>query len=156
MLPLTCYTLKILWFLAKPKKWLQNHLDSCLISMRKYLAKRWVWINRDFLTLSYLGIPLFNGRPKSAFLLPISDKIKARLPHWNGKSLSMARWLTVIKSVITGSFTHSFFIFDGLNSCIRNFLWSDSIWNRKIVTVAWKEVCKNLEGRGLGTRSGDF
>ena len=67
-------------------------------------------LNRGFRPLTYLGVPLFTGRPKKAFLLPLSDKIKARLAQWNGKSLSMVGRLTLVKSVISGAFTHSFFI----------------------------------------------
>ena len=78
----------------------------------------------------------------------------------------MADRLTLIKSVIAGALTHSFFFFfvyrwpssiiKHLNSCIKNFLWSGSISNRKVVTVAWKVVCKKLADGRLGVRDLDI
>ena len=108
---------------------------------------------------TYLGVPIFKGKPKKAHLLPLSDKIKAKIGCWNGKLLSMAGRLTLIKSVISGAFIHSFFIYKWpsavlkeLNSCIRNFLWTGSMFEKKIVTVSWRKCCKGISIGGLGFR----
>jgi hypothetical protein len=36
---------------------------------------------------------------------------------------------------------------------IKNFIWSSDIYQRKLVTVAWKIFCKPLDDGGLGIRS---
>ena len=71
----------------------------------------------------------------------------------------MAGRLTLIKSVILGAFTHSFFMYKwpnsilkDLNSCIRNFLWSGSTQERKLITVAWNDVYKSISNGGLGLK----
>ena len=59
--------------------------------------------------------------------------------------------------MISGSFTHSFFIYKwpknivshDLNVCIRNFLSTRSIFERKLVTVLWHKVCKPISEGGL-------
>jgi hypothetical protein len=40
-----------------------------------------------------------------------------------------------------------------LEVCIRNFIWSGDITRRKLVTIAWKKVCKPYVQGGLGIRS---
>ncbi|KEH17145.1 hypothetical protein MTR_0039s0090 [Medicago truncatula] len=40
-----------------------------------------------------------------------------------------------------------------LEKSIRNFIWSGSIDKRKLVTVAWKKICKPTAQGGLGIRS---
>ena len=125
--------------IEKSKLYLSNG-----VSPRQEAQLRNIWpLSRGFLPFIYLGIPLFKGIPKRNILLPISDGIKAKISKWNGKFLSMAGRLTLIKSVIAGAFTHSFFLYKwpsnvikDLNSCIRNFLWTGSIMERKTVTVA--------------------
>lgn len=34
------------------------------------------------LQFTYLGVPIFMGRPKSEFLLPITNKVKCKLSTW--------------------------------------------------------------------------
>ena len=116
-------------------------------------------LSKGFLSFTYLGVPLFKNRPKKEFLLPIIDRIKSKLASWKGKALSMAGRLTLIKSVISGSFTHAFFsykwtknIISYLNACIRNLLWAGSIIERKLVTVSWHKVYKPLSEGGLGIK----
>ncbi|KAK3189548.1 hypothetical protein Dsin_029109 [Dipteronia sinensis] len=68
------------------------------------------------LPFSYLGVPLFQGKPRKSVLMPIADKILSKFAKWKGKSLSLAGRATLICSVITGSFVHSFMVW------IPNFL----------------------------------
>ena len=57
-----------------------------------------VWhLSKGFLPFTYLGVPLFKGRPKKEYLLPISDRIKLKLTSWKRKSLFMVGRLTLIK-----------------------------------------------------------
>lgn len=38
---------------------------------------------------TYLGVPIFKGKPKVAHLQPITDKIKTKLATWKGSLLSI-------------------------------------------------------------------
>ncbi|KAL6209869.1 hypothetical protein ACLB2K_020808 [Fragaria x ananassa] len=48
-------------------------------------------IDRGSLPFKYLGVPIFIGRPKPEFLLPIAaDKVRCKLNSWKGSLLSQA------------------------------------------------------------------
>lgn len=32
----------------------------------------------------YLGVPIFKKKPRKSFLMPIADKVKAKLASWKG------------------------------------------------------------------------
>ncbi|KAK0584291.1 hypothetical protein LWI29_010574 [Acer saccharum] len=110
-------------------------------------------------SMTYLGVPLFIGAPKRRWLIPWADKIKSKLESWKGFSLSMAGWLCLINSVITGSFLDSFQVYrwpssllKDLNAAIQNFFWTGSIDGRKSVQVAWKSCCRPKDGGGIGVK----
>ena len=95
------------------------------------------------LPFSYLGVPLFRGKPRKAVLQPIANKILSKFDKWKGKSLSLVGRATLIRSVITGSFVHSFMIYKWpssllslINRKLRNFLWTGSCEETKLVRVA--------------------
>ena len=112
------------------------------------------------LPFNYLGVPIFKGRPKVSSLQPIADRVKAKLAAWKASLLSIAGRVQLIKSVIFSMLTHSMSIYSWpisllktIEKWIRNFLWSGEITRRKLVTVAWKKVCKPYDEGGLGIRS---
>lgn len=41
------------------------------------------------LPFTYLGVPLFKGKPKALHLQPIADKIKLKMASWKGSTLSI-------------------------------------------------------------------
>ncbi|KAK2650013.1 hypothetical protein Ddye_017502 [Dipteronia dyeriana] len=95
------------------------------------------------LPFSYLGVPLFRGKPRKAILMPITDKIFSKFAKWKGKSLSLAGRATLIHSMITSSFVHSFMVYKWsafltkmVTKKIRNFLWIGSCEESKLVRVA--------------------
>jgi ribonuclease HI len=111
------------------------------------------------LPFSYLGVPLFRGKPRKAVLQPIADKILSKFAKWKGKSLSLAGRATLIRSVITGSFVHSFMIYKWpssllslINRKLRNFLWTGSCEETKLVRVAWDRCCRPYSQGGLGLK----
>ena len=111
------------------------------------------------LPFSYLGVPLFRGKPRKAVLRPIADKILSKFAKWKGKSLSLAGRATLIRSVITGSFVHSFMIYKWpssllslINRKLRNFLWTGSCEETKLVWVAWYRCCRPYSQGGLGLK----
>ncbi|KAK3212741.1 hypothetical protein Dsin_017447 [Dipteronia sinensis] len=111
------------------------------------------------LPFSYLGVPLFRGKPRKSILMPIADKILSKFSKWKGKSLSLADWATLIRSVITGSFVHYFivhkrliFLIQMVTKKIRNFLWTGSCEETKLVRVAWNRCCRPYAFGGLGLK----
>jgi ribonuclease HI len=112
------------------------------------------------LPFTYLGVPVFKGKPKSCHLQPIADKIKLKLSAWKASLLSIAGRVQLVKSVIQSMLTYSISIYSwpssllrDLEKCIRNFIWSGDIDKRKLVTVSWKKICRPLAQGGLNVRS---
>ncbi|PNY03176.1 ribonuclease H [Trifolium pratense] len=112
------------------------------------------------LPFNYLGVPIFKGRPRVAYLQPVADKIKAKLAAWKASLLSIAGRIQLVKSVIQSMLIYSISIYAwpvsllrDLERWIKNFIWSGDINQRKLVTVAWKKVCKPYSQGGLGVRS---
>lgn len=116
--------------------------------------------NIGSLPFTYLGVPIFKGRPKAAYPRPIADKAILKLASWKASLLSMAGRVQLVKSVIYSMLTHSLTVYDWpvsllkeLEKCIRNFIWSGDTEKRKLVTVAWNKICKPTDEGGLGLRS---
>lgn len=112
------------------------------------------------LPFTYIGIPLFKGRPKKIHLQHIVDRFLNKLATWKGTLLSIMGRIELVKSVIQHMFLHSFQVYSWpisllkhLDKCIRNFIWAGKVNVKKIVTVAWHKICSpTLEG-GLGLKS---
>jgi hypothetical protein len=109
---------------------------------------------------NYLGVPIFKGKPKARFFNPIADKIKNKLSAWKASLLSIAGRVQLVKFVIQSMTIYSISIYSwptsilkSIEAWIRNFIWSGSIDQRKLVTVAWKKICSPFEEGGLGLRS---
>lgn len=58
--------------------------------------------NSGSLPFSYLGIPLFKGKPRKRHLQSILDRIKLKLASWKGLLLTFMGRVQLIKSVIHG------------------------------------------------------
>nr|ABN09154.1 RNA-directed DNA polymerase (Reverse transcriptase) [Medicago truncatula] len=119
-----------------------------------------IGFNKGSFPFNYLGVPIFKGKPKARFLQPIVDKIKTKLSNWKASILSIAGRVQLIKSVAQSMLIHTITIYDWpsfllkeLETCFRNFIWSGDITKRKLVTVAWKKLCKPQSQGGLGIRS---
>ncbi|KAK3193453.1 hypothetical protein Dsin_024763 [Dipteronia sinensis] len=90
------------------------------------------------LPFSYLGVMLFSGRPTQSLLLPVEDKIISKFTKWKGKAFSMACQATLIKSIITSSFVHSFMIYKWHSSLLRMII-------RKLRNVLWMGSCEEFK-----------
>lgn len=109
------------------------------------------------LPFTYLGVPLFKGRPFNTCLRSIADEVFAQFDNLKGRSLSFAGRACLINFVITLIFVHSFIVykwpidlFKHLNQAIRNFLWICSISSKKLFTVFWWICCTLIKDEGLG------
>ena len=98
---------------------------------------------------SYLGCPIFKGKPKVAYFLSITDRIKAKLATWKGTILSIMGRIRLMKSIIHWMLVYSFHVYMWprrllclLDSLIKKFIWSGDIHSRKVCTVSWKVMCR--------------
>lgn len=112
------------------------------------------------LPFTYLGAPIFKGKPKRAYFQPIADKVKLKLANWKSSLLSIAGRVQLIKSVVQSMLIHTMSIYSWptqllreMEKWIKNFIWSGNVTKRKMVTVAWKKVCADYDEGGLGTKS---
>jgi len=105
---------------------------------------------------SYLGCPIFKGKPKGIYFQAIVDRIKAKFATWKGSLLSIMGRVQLVKSIIHGMLVYSFHIYmwpkrllHQLDSWIKNFIWSGDINTRKVCTVSWKIMCRSWAAGGL-------
>lgn len=54
------------------------------------------------LLFTYLGVPIFKGKPRKSHLQPIADKIKSNLATWKISLLSTMGRVQLVKSIIHG------------------------------------------------------
>lgn len=128
--------------------------NSRIASIRECLG-----FSSGSLPFSYLGVPLFKGKPKRIHLLPIVDRIKNKLASWKGSLSSIMGRVQLVQSIIQGMLIYSFSVYSwpfsllhSLDKWVKNFIWSGDILSRKLVTVSWNKVCKPLAKGGLGIR----
>ncbi|KAK3212772.1 hypothetical protein Dsin_017478 [Dipteronia sinensis] len=140
---------------SKSSIFLGSSVSPARISSLQFL----VGIQIGRLPFYYLGVPLFPGKPRKSVLMPIADKILSKFAKWKGKSFSLAGRATLIRSVITGFFVHSFMVYKWLISLIqmvtkkiRNFLWTGSCEETKLVRVSWNRCCRPYALGGLGLK----
>jgi ribonuclease HI len=116
--------------------------------------------NIGSLPFSYLGVPIFKGKPKACRFQPIADRVKLKLASWKASLLSITGRIQLVRSVIHSMLTYSISLYSWpvsllkeLEKCIRNFIWSGEIDKRKLVTTSWKKVCRPLSQGGWNLRS---
>ncbi|XP_057774769.1 uncharacterized protein LOC130993749 [Salvia miltiorrhiza] len=110
--------------------------------------------------MTYLGAPLFVGRPKAIHLAAIKDRIIHKFSRWNGSQLSIAGRICLIRSVIQSSLVHTMMVYKWPNSLLkeldrscRNFIWTGNVNKRPTCAVSWDRACAIKEEGGLGIRS---
>jgi len=107
----------------------------------------------------YLGMQVGGNPRRRQFWEPVMDKVEARLSAWNGKCLSLAGRVCLVKSVLTSIplFYLSFFkaphaVCHKISSIQRGFLWTGGDDQKHISWVSWENVCKPKEEGGLGIK----
>lgn len=112
------------------------------------------------LPFTYLGVPIFVGRPKSEYLLPIADKIRCKLNSWKGKQLSQAGRMQLIDSVVQSHLTYSFQVYEWpkallkkVQRWIRNFFWNGDPLKDGSALIAWGSCCVPKIQGGLGLKN---
>lgn len=108
------------------------------------------------LPFTYLGIPIFKGKP----LQPIADRIKSKLAAWKASLLSIAGRVQLVKTIIHGMMLYSFLgdtwpisLIKKVDRWIRNYIWSGDVDHKKLVRISRHKACRPEDEGGLGLRS---
>ncbi|KAE8723356.1 MORC family CW-type zinc finger protein 3 isoform 2 [Hibiscus syriacus] len=130
-----------------------------VINMEDDILKEWAYEAGygvgSFPTV-YLGLPL-GAKKNSEFLWdPVIQKFNNRLAGWKASSLSMAKRLVLVKSVLSSLLIFFLYIFkilfkasQKLNSLMAKFFWGKGSTKKRIHWVNWKMVCQPYEEGGL-------
>ncbi|KAG2674106.1 hypothetical protein I3760_13G120400 [Carya illinoinensis] len=110
--------------------------------------------------VTYLGVPLVEGRLTSRVLEPLIEKIQKKVAGWKLHLLSQGGRLTLIKHVLSCMTTHHLAvlnvpmkIFKKLNSLISTFFWGELNGKSRMKCCAWDRICKPYKEGGLGMRN---
>jgi len=71
------------------------------------------------LPFTYLGAPIYKGKPKKVYFQPIADKVMIKLAKWKTSLLSIAGRVELIKSVIQGMLIHTMCVYSWPVSLLR-------------------------------------
>ncbi|GJR78441.1 putative RNA-directed DNA polymerase, eukaryota, reverse transcriptase zinc-binding domain protein [Tanacetum coccineum] len=111
------------------------------------------------LPMKYLGVPLVSSRLIYRDCKELIEKVQHRIRDWKNKSLSAARMLQLVKSVIGSMHVYwaSVFILPSrvlldFEQLMRNFLWAQGESQKGKSKVAWEVVCLPMKEGGLGVR----
>lgn len=127
---------------------------------RQHSIHRLLGISVGSLPFTYLGVPIFRGRPKSDYFMSIADKIRSKLSVWKGLQLSQAGRLQLIDSVIHSHLIYSFQVYEWPKSLlsnvqrwIRNFFWNGDPLKNGSALVSWQQCCTPKDKGGLGLKN---
>ncbi|KAL0451197.1 UNVERIFIED_CONTAM: Retrovirus-related Pol polyprotein from type-2 retrotransposable element R2DM [Sesamum latifolium] len=111
------------------------------------------------LPVRYLGVPLISSRLMLGDSSPLLNKVDERLNGWGKLQLSFVARVQLLRSVISSLNTHwamAFVLPKGvirdIEARMRKFLWHGNS-SSGMAKVAWKDVCKPIEGGGQGIRA---
>ncbi|XP_057786898.1 uncharacterized protein LOC131004240 [Salvia miltiorrhiza] len=134
--------------------------SSCVTTDRRRSIHRALGFSVGSLPMTYLGVPIFVGRPRAFYFMQIFDKIVQKFAKWKGIQLSIAGRLCLVKSVIQSSIVHSMMVYKWPKSLLhsldrkcRNFVWTGNIDQRPSCSVSWGRTCSPRPEGGLGIRS---
>ncbi|XP_024630075.1 uncharacterized protein [Medicago truncatula] len=104
---------------------------SAMTGSRVQMISSLLGFNVGSLPFTYLGCPIFRGKPKVSHFQIITVRIKSKLSTWKGTSLSIMGRVQLVKSIIHGMLVYSF----------------------HVCTVSWKILCRPWSEGGLDIKS---
>ncbi|KAH7528311.1 hypothetical protein FEM48_Zijuj05G0059300 [Ziziphus jujuba var. spinosa] len=108
----------------------------------------------------YLGNPLFISRSKEQAFERLKEKRKNRVEHWQGRLLSQASRMALVREALSTVTVYAMSIFQlplklckEMDSILRSFWWkgsnsSSNGWH----LIAWDKICQPQHCGGLGLR----
>ncbi|XP_020249670.1 uncharacterized protein LOC109827119 [Asparagus officinalis] len=116
-----------------------------------------VGISKGKLPMKYLGLPLTVNYPKSKDFLPLVDKIRNRIEGWMTTSLSFARRLELLKSILYSTSAYWYLVFKFPQSIVKSLesIFANFLWVGKLHAINWNDVCLPKKEGGLGLRKID-
>lgn len=123
---------------------------------RIQLIKNLLGFASGSLPFTHFGVPIFKGKPRVIYLQSIADRIRTKLSAWQESLLSIMGKVQLVNSIISGMLLYSFHIYAWPIALIKTvdrwfkiFIWSGDVNSKKLVTVAWSNVCSPLRDGGL-------
>ncbi|GJY11382.1 hypothetical protein Tco_0379567 [Tanacetum coccineum] len=111
------------------------------------------------LPVKYLGVPFISSRLVYRDCKELIERIQKRIQDWKNKSLSAARRLQLVQSVLGSMHIYwaSVFILPSrilldIEQLMRGFLWCQGKMMKGKSKVAWEVVCLPKSEGGLGVR----
>lgn len=85
--------------------------SSAMILQRASNIHTLLWFNQGRILISYIGCPIFKGKPKQIHFQSIMLKIRTKLVSWKGILLSIKGITQLIKSIIQDMLIYYFPIY---------------------------------------------
>ncbi|XP_050379729.1 uncharacterized protein LOC126797093 [Argentina anserina] len=112
---------------------------------RRFVIRKILGVKQGSLPFTYLGVSIFQRRPKRVYFQDIANRVRCKLSSWKGYLLSQAGRLQLIQSVIKRILVYSFQIYEGpaglfhdLQSCVgdgkRISFWKDNWLGEPLTT----------------------
>jgi hypothetical protein len=110
----------------------------------------------DF-SIKYLGVPLHHEKLKREDIQPVVDKTITRIPGCQGRLLSYAARLTLLKVCLANIPINLLYIMKfpkwaivAINSQMSNFFWDDSERKHRYHLSNWPSLAQRKEAGGVG------
>ncbi|KAJ9536532.1 hypothetical protein OSB04_un000284 [Centaurea solstitialis] len=107
--------------------------------------------------IRYLGVPLSPVSLRVSDFAPLVNKVKNRIHNWKAKFLSFGGRKQLIVSVLQSMqlYWMSIYVLPSgvvheLESCFRDFLWTQGSSSKGKCKIAWNVVCRPINSGGLG------
>lgn len=127
-----------------------------MLTQRQAFIANLLGFSAGSLRISYLGAPIFKGKPKIIHFRAITDTIRLKLYALKVSLLFIAGRVQLVKSVNQSMLLHTILIYFWPVALIKeserwimNFIWSGDVMQRKLVTVSWAKCCQPLSLRSI-------
>ncbi|KAJ9536537.1 hypothetical protein OSB04_un000289 [Centaurea solstitialis] len=114
-------------------------------------------LNAGVFPIRYLGVPLSPVCLRVSDFAPLINKVKYRIHDWKSKFLSFGGRKQLIVSVLQSMQLYWLMIYllpsavvHELESCFRDFLWSQGEASRGKCKISWDTICGPISSGGLG------